>query len=166
MSLKNDLENIVDGKNDATNFSAQLMRIVFKADLANKSRLIQVYRNLVATVDTYQRIGVKLDLPYDSEEQTKPQIVLTVLNVHIPGCGKPPGLEPAGRCYTAYFENEELEQLVFRYDYDLKRGTLWHGDYNWERPVKVENGHCPLILSREEEQWLQLVWQVAIKRVN
>jgi len=161
MSLKNDLVNIVEGKNDATNFAAQLMRIVFKADSANKAKLRQVYPNLVDTVDTFQTSGKQLDLPYDSEEQTKPQIVLTVLNAHIPGCGKPPGLETAGRCYTAYFENEELEQLVFRYDYELKRGTLWHGDYNWEHPLEVCNGCAPITLGEEEDKWLQLVWRVA-----
>ena len=68
MSLKNDLENIVERKNDATNFSAQLMRVVFKADSANKWRLRQVYPNLVNTVDRFQMTGTKLDLPYDGEE--------------------------------------------------------------------------------------------------
>lgn len=65
MSLKNDLQNIVEGKNDATNFSTQLMRVVFKADSANKWRLRQVYPNLVNTVDRFQTTGTKLDLPYD-----------------------------------------------------------------------------------------------------
>lgn len=65
MSLKIDLANIVDGRNDATNFSAQLMRIVFKADGANKGKLRQVYPNLVATVEAYQTTGARLNLPYD-----------------------------------------------------------------------------------------------------
>ena len=68
MSLRNDLENIVEGKNDATNFSAQLMRVVFKADSANKWRLRQQYPNLVNTVARYQTTSEKLDLPYDGEE--------------------------------------------------------------------------------------------------
>lgn len=68
MSLQIDLENIVDGKNDATNFAAQLMRVVFKADSANKGRLRLVYPNLVETVETYQQTGEKLDLPYDGQE--------------------------------------------------------------------------------------------------
>lgn len=89
--------------------------------------------------------------------------VLTVLNIHIPECGKPPGLETTGRCYTAYFENEECEQLVFRYDYELKRGTLWHGDYNWEHPLEVQNGCAPITLGEEEDLWLQLVWKVATR---
>lgn len=65
MSLKNDLVNIVEGKNDATNFSTQLMRVVFKADSANMWRLRRVYPNLVNTVGRYQATGEKLDLPYD-----------------------------------------------------------------------------------------------------
>jgi len=65
MSLRNDLVNIVDGK-DATNYATQLMRIVFKADSANKWKLRQVYPNLVATVEKYQQTGQKLELAYDA----------------------------------------------------------------------------------------------------
>lgn len=65
MSLEIDLDNIVNGKNDATNFSTQLMRIVFKADIINKAKLYAVYPNLVRTVEHYQEFGEKLDLPYD-----------------------------------------------------------------------------------------------------
>lgn len=65
MTLKIDLENIVEGKNDATNFSTQLMRIVFKADVINRVKLCSVYPNLVCTVRTFMDTGKKLDLPYD-----------------------------------------------------------------------------------------------------
>lgn len=65
MPLKIDLENIVEGGNDATNFSAQLMRIVFKADMRNKAKLAHEYPNLVRTVTEYQAAGEILDLPYD-----------------------------------------------------------------------------------------------------
>ena len=65
MPLKIDLENIVEGKNDFTNFSTQLMRIVFKADVINKAKLHTVYPNLVRTVQTFMDTGEKLDLPYD-----------------------------------------------------------------------------------------------------
>ncbi len=66
MPLKIDLENIVEGKNDFTNFSTQLMRIVFKADIINKAKLHTVYPNLVRTVQAFMDTGEKLDLPYDS----------------------------------------------------------------------------------------------------
>lgn len=65
MPLKIDLENIVEGKDDFTNFGAQLMRIVFKADMGNKAKLKTVFPNLVKTVQTYIDTGEKLDLPYD-----------------------------------------------------------------------------------------------------
>ena len=63
--LKIDLDNIVNGKNDATNFSSQLMRIVFKADLVNTEKLRSVYPNLVEAVKHYMETGEILDLSYD-----------------------------------------------------------------------------------------------------
>ena len=65
MPLIYDLKNIVEGKNDATNFATQLMRIVFKSDMANKAKLRTVYPNLVRTVTTFMETGEKLNLPYD-----------------------------------------------------------------------------------------------------
>lgn len=65
MSLKMDLENITEGKNDFTNFDTQLMRIVFKADVINKAKLHTVFPNLVRTVQAFMDTGEKLDLPYD-----------------------------------------------------------------------------------------------------
>ena len=66
MSLKIDLDNIVNGKNDATNFSTQLMRIVFKADVRNTFKLGNEYPNLVKTVLSFMETGEILDLPYDT----------------------------------------------------------------------------------------------------
>jgi len=92
------------------------------------------------------------------------EIVLTVKNCHIPSSGTPPALETSPEGYIGYFENSEAEQLVFRYDYPTRKGMLWHGDYNWGKPLEVIDGRCPeIILSRNEQEWLQLVWQVAIK---
>ena len=89
-------------------------------------------------------------------------IVLTALNFHVDASGKPPGLVTGSACYTGYFENMEKEQLVFQYDYNTREGKLWHGDFSWEHPVKVENGSCQcLVLSLDEKLWLQLVWKVA-----
>lgn len=65
MPLKIDLENIVHGKNDFTNFGAELMRIVFKSDRRNKAKLRKEYPNLVETVERFQETGEILDLPYD-----------------------------------------------------------------------------------------------------
>ena len=65
MPLKMDLDNIVNGQNDATNFSTQLMRIVFKADPSNRYKLTTVYPNLVKTVRQFMDTGEILDLLYD-----------------------------------------------------------------------------------------------------
>lgn len=90
--------------------------------------------------------------------------VLTIFNFHVAASGKPPDLMADTTRYTGYFENAEGEQLVFQYDRKNKKGTLWHGDYHWEHPVAVENGHCPLTLSRDESEWLRLVWHIATQR--
>ena len=87
--------------------------------------------------------------------------ILTVPNHHIPMCGSPPDLI-AKDCYTGYFENGYGEQLVFQYNRKTQTGTLWHGDWSWEQPQKVENGNVfGFILGEEEKQWISLVWSVA-----
>lgn len=65
MSYRIDLDIIVNGKNNATNFSSQLMRIVFKTDVINKAKLHTVYPNLVRTVQQFMDTGEILDLPDD-----------------------------------------------------------------------------------------------------
>ncbi len=89
--------------------------------------------------------------------------VVIVANHHYECCGGPPNLT-AEKAYTAYFENDYGEQLVFQYDHKQKKGTLWHGDCGWEKPVEVMAGASTLVLSDEEREWLQLVWQVATRR--
>ncbi len=88
--------------------------------------------------------------------------VLTVPNFHYKCCGQPPDLN-AGGCYTAYFENNCGEQIVFQYDHRSKKGTMWHGDYGWDKPVSVMGGGSTMIMGKEEREWLQLVWRVATR---
>lgn len=88
--------------------------------------------------------------------------VLTIPNHHYDCCGKPPDLS-AKAGYTAYFENDYGEQIVFQYDYKTKKGTLWHGDYGWEEPVQVMAGGTTMIMGEEEREWLRLVWRVATR---
>ena len=93
--------------------------------------------------------------------KVREETVLTVPNHHIEMCGKPPELV-ADNKYTAYFENRHGEQLVFQYDQENHKGTLWHGDYSWEHPVEVFAGRpVELILDKQEGDWLDLVWEVA-----
>jgi len=88
--------------------------------------------------------------------------VLTVPNYHYECCGKPPDLNTKDS-YTAYFENDYGEQIVFQYNYKTKKGMLWHGDYSWEHPVEVMGGGTTMIMSSEEREWLGLVWKVATR---
>ncbi len=89
--------------------------------------------------------------------------VLTVPNKHVKSCGEPPELA-GGRNYTAYFENEYGEQLVFQYDRLSHKGTLLHGDMGWDDPREVHKGTIlGVILSEEERKWLRLVWDTATR---
>jgi len=90
--------------------------------------------------------------------------VLTVPNYHYECCGKPPDLNAQHDGYTAYFENDYGEQIVFQYDYKTKKGTLWHGDYSWDHPVEVMGGGTTMVMGNEEREWLRLVWRVATRR--
>ena len=63
--LKLDFENVVNGRPGATNFTARLLRLIFKADGRHKEMLGQVFPNAVKMVDTYQDTGEILSLPYD-----------------------------------------------------------------------------------------------------
>lgn len=93
-------------------------------------------------------------------------IVLTIPNYQCADSGKAPNLVAKG--YTSYFENEEGEQLVFTYDKEKDIGALYHGDYGWENPVILSPGSTlPIILDKEEQEWLLLCWKVArAHRVN
>lgn len=89
-------------------------------------------------------------------------MVLTVPNRHYECCGKPPELNAEDR-YTAYFENDFGEQIVFQYDYRSKKGTLWHGDFGWNEPVPVMGGSTTMIMNEGEREWLRLVWRIVTR---
>lgn len=40
---------------------------------------------------------------------------------------------------------------------------LWHGDFSWERPIEVMAGGTTLTLSREEREWVRLMWAPATR---
>jgi hypothetical protein len=88
--------------------------------------------------------------------------VLTVPNHHIEGCGEPPNLLAEG-CYSAYYENTDGEQMVFQFDYQSKKGTLWCGDWSWEKLVPVLGGKVLMNLGISELTWLELVWETATR---
>ena len=60
-----DMRNVFEGRNDATNFTAHLIRLIAKADRRHKELLRRVFPNAVRSVEHYQVTGEVLDLEYD-----------------------------------------------------------------------------------------------------
>ena len=89
--------------------------------------------------------------------------LFTVSNHHTGSCGRPPAINgDRANCYHGYFENTFGEQFVFVYDGDTGKAHLWCGDGGWEKPFPVVNGLPEgLILSPEEQAWLQACWKGA-----
>lgn len=65
MSLQIDMDIIVNGTNNQTNFTSQLLRLIFKADTLHKEKLRKSFPNAVQTVEHYRQKGEILDLPAD-----------------------------------------------------------------------------------------------------
>ena len=65
MSIKIDLNRIVKGPDNQTNFTTQLLKLIFKADAHHKELLRQGFPNAVMTVEEYQDSGRILDLEQD-----------------------------------------------------------------------------------------------------
>ena len=88
--------------------------------------------------------------------------VLTVINRHSRDCGLPPNITAKDH-YISYFENDYGEQLVYQYNRDTHKGTLWHGDIGWENPLIVSDSGLVMgaILSEGEREWLKLCWRTA-----
>ena len=93
-------------------------------------------------------------------------LLFRVSNRHAESCGVPPTVDGDERGkYHGYYENEHGEQFVFVYDHAQRTGTRYTGDANWEEPHKVqESGRLhDLLLSAEEQTWLETCWATATK---
>ncbi len=65
MSIKIDLDRIVNSGDSQTNFTTQLLKLIMKADLHNKELLRKGFPNAVKTIEEYQDSGSILDLEQD-----------------------------------------------------------------------------------------------------
>ena len=65
MSIKIDMEIMLNGRDTQTNFTTQLLHLIFKADNSNKEKLRAGFPNAVRTVEHYQLTGDILDLESD-----------------------------------------------------------------------------------------------------
>ncbi|GAI35248.1 unnamed protein product [marine sediment metagenome] len=65
MSIKIDLDQIVNGSDKQTNFTSGLLRLIFKADRHHTELLRKGFPNAVKAVEHYQTTGEILDLEAD-----------------------------------------------------------------------------------------------------
>lgn len=65
MSIKIDLNIIVNGSNNQTNFTTQLLKLIFKADMINMAKIARGFPNAVQAVQHYKDTSEILDLPTD-----------------------------------------------------------------------------------------------------
>src|SRR5258708_25021640 len=96
-------------------------------------------------------------------DTAKRDLIFWASNHHRVDSGKTPQIDADTPVkYFGYFQNEHGEQVIFVYDYESHKGTLWMGDYGWENPVGVIEGNAPeLMLSIEEQMWLRACWNAA-----
>ncbi len=65
MSIRIDLEDIVNGGDKYDNFTSQLLRLIMEADGINKVKLGHEFPNAVAAVVLFQETGQIRDFPQD-----------------------------------------------------------------------------------------------------
>ena len=65
MSLQFDLHDLVNGSGKQTNFTTQLLKLIFKADNHNKELLRKGFPNAVSTIEEYQKTGNIENIDYD-----------------------------------------------------------------------------------------------------
>ena len=95
-----------------------------------------------------------------SAPQEKP--ILSIYNVHVPDCGKPPAIEVRAETkgYYGYFVNLHGEQWILTYDFDTETGILRGGDAGWQNMCAFLDGQAPGVTLNEEERiWLRACWE-------
>ena len=99
-------------------------------------------------------------------KQNDDKPLFTVSNHQTDSCGRSPAINgDRPNSYHGYFENTFGEQFVFVYNKETGKAELWCGDAGWEKPFSVVNGSAKgLILSSEEQIWLQACWR-AVSRM-
>ena len=65
MGIAIDMQLVARGDKQATNFSAQLLRLIAKADLHNRALIRKGFPNAVKVFEHYQETGEFLEMEYD-----------------------------------------------------------------------------------------------------
>lgn len=89
-------------------------------------------------------------------------VIFRAVNDHREKGSNPPQFDTTDQNqYCAYFENENREQFLFRYDYPSHTATLWLSKKGWNHPVDIVNGKANGVgLGRSEKAWLKACWNV------
>jgi hypothetical protein len=63
---------------------------------------------------------------------------------------------------VGYFENAHGEQWIFTFNRQTKKAELRGGDIGWNEVHEVHGGHVAgIVLSANEQKWLQACWSAA-----
>lgn len=91
-------------------------------------------------------------------------VITTIENKHIEGCGEPPSFDFSEYSYISYFENEHGEQSIFVCDDEEVK--VYIADAGWENPITVSVSEIVtdgsdglssapgIIIGGAEEEWL------------
>lgn len=87
-------------------------------------------------------------------------------NKHSPVTGELPRIDAnTPNRYHSYFENAYGEQLIFVFDFETEKGTLYHGDVGWGNQQPVHEGTAPqLVLDDAEMLWLRACWMAVTEQ--
>ena len=62
MTIRIDMEIMLNGDDHQTNFTTQLLKLIFKADQSNKEKLRLGFPQAVRAVEHYQRTGEIIEI--------------------------------------------------------------------------------------------------------
>ena len=62
MTIKIDMEIMLNGDDHQTNFTTQLLKLIFKADTPNRGKLALGFPSAVRAVEHYKRTGLIIEV--------------------------------------------------------------------------------------------------------
>ena len=85
------------------------------------------------------------------------EVIATIRNVHVEGCGTPPSLDLSDYNRSSYFQNEHGEQSLFLFDEEAGL-TVYSGDMGWDNPLEVPTRE----LENKDTEDLLAIWRQAL----
>lgn len=96
------------------------------------------------------------------------ELILAVENRHVESCGHPPGIfKTDPNMFSSYFEDENGDQFIFRFNWDIREGWLWCGDASWEEPFTIKQlVDGELVASKATYYWIKACMMVIEETVS